>query len=561
MSYQKRFAEDKRQYCKKKEAKMKQHRVQQTISIQILFIFISIICLIMLLSSDTLAAEQESKKGIASHDLVFLSASELAQKIRSRQVTSLEVVDAYLAQIAKYNGKLNAIVTLDKEGARQRAKEADRALAQGVIWGPLHGVPITIKDNIAVAGMKTTSSLPALANYVPAFDAPVVERLRKAGAIIMGKTNLPLFAMDLQTNGPVFGRANNPWDLSRTPGGSSGGAAAAIAAGLSALEIGNDLGGSIRVPSHFCGIYGLKPTEYMVPKLGISPGFPLPNMPKPDFISWRYLVYQGPIARSIDDLKLALTIIAGPHPDEGAVPFVNLVDAGKKELKNLRIAWTDDFGGVPITADTKVAMKNLADKLAKQGCKVDKLNPPGFDYPLAWQTYGQIFDLQIGPSIPWYGRILQYVLGRSYRKASGAQIVIPQTYEKFLRAITKKEKLTSTMEKFLLQYDAFICPVSAGPAFRHIAPDGYVTPLQIPYYTKPVMIDDKPLNYMVANVAYTIVFNLTGNPVVIIPIGYSKEGMPIGVQIVGKHWRDMELLSVAKTIDGVSGAFKHPPGY
>ena len=540
---------------------MKQHKVQQAISIQILFIFISIICLIMLLSSDTLAAEQASKKGIASHDLVFLSASELAQKIRSRQVTSLEVVDAYLAQIDKHNSKLNAIVTLDKEGARQRAKEADKALAEGVIWGPLHGVPITIKDNIAVAGMKTTSSLPALANYVSSFDAPVVERLRKAGAIIMGKTNLPVFAMDVQTNSPVFGITNNPWDLSRTPGGSSGGAAAAIAAGLSALEIGNDLGGSIRIPSHFCGIYGLKPTEYMVPKLGMFPGFPLPNMPKYDFVSWRYLVYQGPLARSIDDLKLALTIIAGPHPDEVAVPFVNLVDAGKKELKNLRIAWTDDFGGVPITADTKVAMKNLADKLAGKGCKVEKLNPPGFDYPLAWRTFSEILDLQMGPYVPWYGRILQYVLGWSKRKASGAQMVIPQTYEKFLRAITKKEKLTSTMEKFLLQYDAFICPVSTGPAYRHIAPDGYTPPLSLPYYTKPMLIDDKQLNYMVANFAYTIVFNLTGNPVVVIPIGYSKEGMPIGVQIVGKHWRDMELLSVAKTIDGVSGAFKHPPGY
>jgi amidase len=561
VAYQKKSAQDYRQHCKMKEADMKQHMALRAISMQILSVLLSIVCLTMLLPSDTLAADKGPKKGIASHDLVFMSAGELAQKIRSRQVTSLEVVDAYLAQIAKYNGKLNAIVTLDKDGARQRAKEADRALAQGIIWGPLHGVPITIKDNIAVAGMKTTSSLPALAHYMPAADAPVVERLRKAGAIIMGKTNLPVFAMDLQTNSPVFGLTNNPWDLARTPGGSSGGAAAAVAAGLSALEIGNDLGGSIRIPSHFCGIYGLKPTEYMVPKGGIFPGFPLPDMPKPDFVSWRYLVYQGPIARSIDDLKLALTIIAGPDPNEIAVPFVNLTEPPKKELKNLRVAWTDDFGGVPVTAETRTAMKNLADKLARQGCKVEKLNPPGFDYPLAWRTFSEILDLQTGPSTPWYGRILQYVFGRSYRKASGSQMVIPQTYEKFLRAVTRKEKLTSNLEKFLLPYDAFICPVSTGPAFRHIKPDGYVPPLQLPYYTKPLLVDNQPLNYMIANCAYTIVFNLTGNPVVVIPIGYSKEGLPIGVQIVGKHWRDMELLSVAKTIDGVSGAFRHPPGY
>lgn len=538
---------------------MKQHRVQRAISIQILFI--CIIGFTMLLSHDTLAADRKSMKDVAPHDLVFMSASELAQKIQSRQVTSLEVVDAYLAQIAKYNSKLNAIVTLDKEGARQRAKEADLALVRGEIWGPLHGVPITIKDNIAVAGMKTTSSLPALANYVPTNDAPVVERLRKAGAIIMGKTNLPALGMDIQTNSPVFGLTNNPWDPARTPGGSSGGAAAAIAAGFSALEIGNDLAGSIRIPSHFCGIYGLKPTEYMVPKLGMDPGFPTPDMPKSDFNSWRYLIYQGPLARSIDDLKLALTIIAGPHPDEAAVPFVNLVDVRKKELKNLRIAWTDDFGGVPVSAETKAAMKNLAEKLTRQGCKVEKLNPPGFEYLLAWQTFSEILDLQIGPNIPWYGRILQYVFDASRRNASGEQMVIPQTYEKFLRALTRKEELASKMEKFLLQYDAFLCPVSAGPAFRHITPDGYLPPLNLPYHTKPMLIDDKPLHYMAANVAYTTIFNLTGHPVVVIPIGYSKDSMPIGIQIVGKHWHDMELLSVAGQIDGVSRAFKHPPGY
>lgn len=553
---------------------MKQHRVQSAISIQILFIFISIMCLTMLLSFDSIAAagattgaasgaaDQESKKDIAPHDLVFMSASELAWKIQSRQITSVEVVEAYLAQIAKYNGKLNAIVTLDVEGARQRAKEADAAIARGEIWGPLHGVPITIKDNIAVAGMKTTSSLPALANYVPDFDAPVVERLRKAGAIIMGKTNLPAFAMDIQTNGPVFGRANNPWDIERTTGGSSGGAAAALAAGLTALEIGNDLGGSIRIPSHFCGIYGLKPTEYMVPKLGVFPGYPLSDMPKPEFNSWRYLVYQGPLARSIDDLKLALTIIAGPHPDEPLVPLVNLTQPKEKELKDLRIAWTDDFGGVPVTADTKAAMKDLADKLEKQGCRVEKLNPTGFDFTLAWKTYNEILDLQMGPYTPSYARFLQYVLGGSIRKKMGVgKMVIPQTYEKFLRALTQRDMLTATMEKFVGQYDAFLCPVTASSAFRHITPDGYVPPLNFPYYTKPVLIDDKPQTYMAANMAYTTIFNLTGNPVVIIPMGYSKEGMPIGVQIVGKHWRDMELLSVAKQIDGVSGAFKHPPGY
>ena len=541
---------------------MKQHRVQQAISIQILFIFISIICLIMLLSSDTLAAEQESKKGIASHDLVFLLASELAQKIRSRQVTSLEVVDAYLAQIAKHNSKLNAIVTLDKEGARQRAKEADRALAQGVIWGPLHGVPITIKDNIAVAGMKTTSSLPALANYVPDVDAPVVERLRKAGAIIIGKTNMPCLGMDVQTNSPVFGTANNPWDTPRTPGGSTGGGAAAVAAGLSPLEIGNDIGGSIRIPSHFCGIYGLKPTQHMVSLSGLAPGLPTPDMPKFDFLTTHHLLVQGPLARSIDDLKLALTIIAGPDPDDVDVPLANLNDVEKKELKKLRIAWTDDFGGVPVTAETRTALKKLAEKLSQQGCMVEKVNPPGFDFMLAWNTYGELSDMEnLGPYIPWYGRFLQYVRGMSRRKENPtSRMVYPMSYEKYLRVLTKRGKLVATMDRFLTRYDAYLCPVTTTPAFNHIPPERYIYGM-IPVHTGKIMVDEKALNYWVANVSYTTIFNLTGNPVVVIPMGHTRQGLPLGVQIVGKRWHDMELLSVAGEIDKVSGAFKHPPGY
>jgi len=506
-------------------------------------------------------ADDATSPVIARNDLVFLPAHQLAGMIREGKVTSSEVVEAYLAQIEKHNKRLNAIVTLDAEGARRQAREADEAQRRGEIRGPLHGVPVTIKDNIAVAGMKTTSGVPALADYVPDADAPVVDRLRKAGAIIMGKTNLPVLAMDVQTNNPVFGRTQNPWDLSRTPGGSSGGAAAAIAGGLSALEIGNDLGGSIRIPSHFCGVYGLKPTEYVVPRVGMNPGFPPSDIPKTDFNSFRYLVHQGPIARSVEDLKLALTIIAGPHPDEVDVPYVNLSPPPKKELKDLRIAVSDNFGGITASVDTREAMKNLSNRLAAQGCRIENLNPPGFDYALIRQAFSRMLDLQMGPNIPWYGRVFQYVFGWSRRQASGSDMVIPQTYEKFLQSLTLKEELTSKMEKFLLPYDAFICPVTVSPAFQHIIPDGYSPPLNTPYYTKPMIVDDKPFYYWTANGAYTIAFNLTGHPVVVIPVGYTKEGLPIGIQIVGKRWRDMELLEVAAQLDQAAKQYRRPPGY
>jgi len=231
-------------------------------------------------------AEEEDNTGV-----VFLTATQLAEKIQSGELTSLEVVQAFLAQIETHNPTLNAIVTLDEEGALSRAREADAALADGELWGPLHGVPVTIKDSFATAGMLTTSSHPPLADYIPEEDATVVARLRDAGAIILGKTNLLELATDFQTNSPIFGITNNPWDITFTPGGSSGGSAAAVAAGLSPLGMGSDLAGSIRVPSHFCGIFGVKPTEHLVSGFGHFPGLG-------GVRSFRNLASSGPLAPS-----------------------------------------------------------------------------------------------------------------------------------------------------------------------------------------------------------------------------------------------------------------------
>ena len=520
----------------------------------LVYLVVSFAC-ILFISSYVDAGEKNKETISSSNELVFLSASELAEKIKSHQVTSLEVVNAYLDHIKKYNHTLNAIVTLDKNAAIRRAQEADAAIARGELWGPLHGVPITIKDNVATRGLKTTNSLPLTASYVPDFDATVVARLRKAGAIILGKTNLPSLGMDYQTNSPVFGITNNPWDISRTPGGSTGGGAAAVATGLTSLEIGNDIGGSIRIPSHFCGIYGLKPTEYLVPTTGISPG-----MPKNKYRSRRHLLSLGPLARSIDDLKLCLTIIAGPDGTDVDVPYIPLIESKKKDLKDLHIAWTDDFGGVPVSKDTKVALKHFADKLSQAGCKVEKINPTDFDFMLAWQTYGKIMDMELGILTPSYARFIQYILGGSYRKGSPTiETAYPISYEKYLTELTKREKFISTMERFLSGYDVFLCPVHTTAAYKHIPPDRYFGPL--PLYNKDFLVDDKPIKYYAANGSYTTIFNLTGNPVVVMPVGYTKEGLPIGVQVVGRRWHDMELLSVSGQLDKIANAYKHPPGF
>ena len=525
-------------------------------------------------------ADEPVERGFTRQELVFLPAHQLAEMIRLGRITSREVVEAYLEQISRVNPKLNAIVTLDTEGARKRAQEADEALRRGEIWGPLHGVPVTIKDHYATKGMKTTSSLPELVDYVPKYDATVVDRIRKAGAIILGKTNLPSMAMDIQTNSPVFGRTNNPWDIRRTPGGSSGGDAAAVATGMTALGIGDDLGGSIRIPAHFCGIYGIKPTENFVSSQGVAPG-----MKGSEFRAVRHMASFGPLARSIEDLRLGLSIIAGPDIMNPDVPWVDLSKHPAKDLKGLRISWSDDFGGVPVTAETREALKSFTEKLAAHGCIVERMKATIFNdhlkaitqeakdlygvqiddsHPIgfqeAWTTYGKLMDMELGVYQPSFFRLFIYLFGGSIRKdVPMLTMVFPQSYEKYLRTLTERDFFVSAMDSFLSDRDVLLCPVTCTPAFEHIAPWRYFGPY--PVYTDPVLVDRKPVKYLVANLSYTSIFNLTGNPVVVIPIGYTRDGIPIGIQIVGKRWRDMELLAIAEELDKVATAYRRPSGY
>jgi len=514
------------------------------------------------------------------HDLVFMPASRLAELIRTGVTTSSEVVDAYLEQIKLHNPKLNAIVTLDEAGARRQARLADEALAKGIIWGPLHGVPVTVKDNFAAKGLKTTDSVADREGYVPSYDATVVKRIRDAGALILGKTNLPERAMDTQTRSPLFGVTSNPWDLGRTPGGSSGGEAAAVAAGLSALGLGNDIGGSIRIPSHFCGIYGMKPTENLTSTYGISPG---PG--GSELRTVRHMACSGPMARSVEDLRLALSIIAGPDLRNPDIPRVDLTAGPAKGLKELRIAWTDDFGGVPVTKETKDAIRSLAKRLSQLGCTVEKIesspfaphvasmapevkdlygitrsDPATYTYQSAWKTYGELMDLELGVHQPWFFRLFSYVFGAWYRSdVPMIAMVFPQSYEKYLSTLTRRDVFVNAFDSFLSERDAMLCPVSCTEAFEHIEPWRHFGPY--PVYTAPVMVDGRPVKYLVANLSYTSIFNLTGNPVVVIPVGYTAQGLPIGIQIVGKRWRDWDLLSVAQKIDEAAGAYRRPKGY
>ena len=240
----------------------------------------------------------------------FSSAAELAAAVRARRVSARELIELHLARIARHNPSLNAICTLDEAGARRRAQDADAALARGDLWGLLHGVPMTIKDALETAGLRTTGGHPPLKDYVPAHDAPAVARLRHAGAILLGKTNVPPLSADYRADNPIFGRTNNPWNVERTPGGSTGGGAAAVAAGLCAFDVGSDLAGSVRTPAHFCGLFALKPTERRVPNIGHIPE--PPGVPR----AVRHMNVLGPLARSVEDLALITKTISGPDESQ-----------------------------------------------------------------------------------------------------------------------------------------------------------------------------------------------------------------------------------------------------
>jgi amidase len=476
-------------------------------------------------------------------DLVFASIQELTVAIRQRQVSAVEVVEAHLAQIDKHNPRLNVIVLLDREAALNRAREADAALAHGELWGPLHGAPITIKDAFATAGLRTTSGFPPWADFVPETDAPAVARLRAAGAIILGKTNLPTLSMDAQANNPIFGQTNNPWDLTRTSGGSTAGAAA-VAAGLSSLELGSDLAGSVRIPAHCCGIYSLKPSAHRIPGGGYHPS----PAPAPPVTAGPGLAVFGPLARSVDDLALAFRVLAGPDPHSWTVPPVPVGPMPELKLSQLRLAWTDDFGDVPVDSETRRTLARFVSDLAQQGAHVERCLPEPFDFATAWETYGALAVAQFGgnPNVAaGFGADphSDNPIGRG--AARGLQL----TLNEYMTSLSNQGQLITALEVFFERWDAFICPVIPTPAFPHCASGA------------SILVDGLPLDYLLATIAYTSLFNLTGHPVVVLPIAHSPDHLPIGVQVVGRRWGEMSLLAVAKCMSEVVGPFQRPPGY
>jgi amidase len=458
--------------------------------------------------------------------LLSTSASALAQAIRAKQVSVKEVVELHLQRIAEVNPALNAVVQLASERALNEARAADQALLHGDQVGPLHGVPMTIKDSLDTAGVISTGATKGRATFVPRQDATVVARLRAAGAILLGKTNTPELTLAGETDNLIYGRTNNPYDRSRTPGGSSGGAGAIIAASGSPFDIGSDTGGSIRLPAHFCGIAGLKPTSGRVPRTGHVVPFGLGAVDA--------LTQNGPMARYVADLALILPLIAGVDGhDPGIVP-VPLGEPHRVALQGLRVAVHTDNGIKTPTPDIIAAVNNAAQTLAAAGLIVTEDRPAALP-----QTFELSRQLSGGDGRAWVRRLLDKAGTRQIhpwlqKRLDESQ---PLSVAEFTALLEAVDQFRSEMLVFIQQYDVILCPVCAFPA----PPHGTT-------FTEE----------MWKGFSYTGAYNLTGWPGAVVRAGTSPEGLPIGVQIVARPWREDVALAVAQHLETALGGWQPP---
>ncbi len=463
-----------------------------------------------------------------NEEICYSTATQLAERIRSKDLSPTEVVRAHLERIEAVNPALNAIVT-PAEDALDRAKEAEAALARGDDVGPLHGVPFTAKDSVDIAGMRTTRGSRLFTDHVPDADAVAAARLKDAGAIFMGHTNVPEFVFWFETDNEVFGRTQNPWNLERTPGGSSGGEAAAIAAGLSPLGVGSDVGCSIRQPACYCGIVGLKATQGRVPLTGHWPDALL-----------RYM-HVGPMARTVGDVALALSIMAGPDgldPYAVPVPVERFEDIDGPPL-NLRVGFCTEGPFGPVAAEVQDAVAVAASALSGLGCTVEPVSLS------SWES-GQDISLTIyGAEVGHY--VEQYIAGREdelspvIRARLGGSSATAREYQE---ALGDCERLRAEVAAYFTQYDILLCPMGIVPAHPHGIKELDVDGQKVP-----------PRNALRAAVP----FDLTGSPAISIPFGWSADGLPLGVQLVGRHFDERSVLKAAAALEIAKGETRRPP--
>jgi amidase len=455
-------------------------------------------------------------------DITASSVSDLARLIRSRRVSATEAIDAHLARIDAVNPLVNAVVRLDAETARERARQADATLARGEDWGPLHGVPFTLKDMHSAQGMAGSLGTRG-SERIAADDGVIAERLKKAGGILLGKTNM---SNGVQTVSEQFGRTSNPYDVSRTPGGSSGGAAAAVAAFLSPFDVGTDLSGSIRMPAHFAGVFGLRPTSQRIPLAGMIHA-PL-GVPRLD----RVFSAAGPMARTADDIALLFRLLAGADPRDPDVAPVPATDEEPRDIRGLRVAIAPSMAGIRSTREISGVLAHLGAHLSDHGARVEEREPIAFAELLA--AFRRLF------------RILLRSTARSsapppHVTSNGQE---PSPYD-LVVALEERDRFIVALERFFADYDTFICPAAICTAFPHGPP---ASPVDVDGELSPSTCIDHP----------TILSTYTGAPSLVVPIALGSGGLPIGAQLVGQRWSDERLIAIGAAIAEMVGPLPPP---
>jgi amidase len=480
--------------------------------------------------------------------LPLRSATELAGLLAGGDVASVDLLDQQLSRIERFNPTLNAVVVLDAERARHRAAAADAARAAGQSWGPLHGLPITVKESFDVAGLATTYGDPRHRHNVAATTAVAVQRLIDAGAIVIGKTNIPLNLADWQSYNEVYGSTSNPWDLGRTPGGSSGGSAVAVATGMSALELGSDIGGSIRNPAHCCGVFGHKPTYGVVSALGHG----LPHLRQPLDIS-----ACGPLARSAADLRLAMGVLAGPSGRAARAWRLELPPPSFSGLADLRVAVVLDDPNANVDTAVQDQIAAAAELLARHGASVDRQARPDFDTT-------EFNDIYVGLLRAATAQVADDSLFESSAEVAAAADPDDRSYgvraargltmshRRWLQLNERRAELAAVWDQFFDRFDVVLCPAAVSTAFPHD---------QAGERNARTIVVNGADQLVTDQIFWAGYANLTGLPATVAPIGTAPDGLPVGVQIIGPPYGDHTTLALAELLEQTHRAFQAPPAY
>lgn len=461
----------------------------------------------------------------ADSEIALLPARQLAGMIRSREISSRELLELYLQRIDRLNPQLNAVVTLDADRAREAAARADGETAAGARTGPLHGLPMTVKDAIEVAGMRSTGGSTALRDHVPSADAPAVARLRRAGAVVMGKTNVPEWSGDIQTYNELFGVTRNPWDPTRTPGGSSGGPAAAVACGLTSFETGTDIGGSIRIPSSFCGIYGHKPSYGVVSQRGYL------DRVGGGVIDADINVF-GPLARSVDDLELLLGVMAGPDEEDSVGWSLTLPPPRHRDLSGYRVGlWLDD-PACSVDRPALDLLQKAASELASAGAEVSDARPP----------------LELAEVEQLFTSLLLAAISVSLEPSLGE--VLAGNHRAWLDLTQKRAAVRRVWADWFRRYDVLLCPVMPMLPFPHDT-EGTIN-------DRHVIINGRA-RPQAETLTWTGLVGVSYLPSTVVPVGRSEEGLPVGIQVVGPYLEDRTTLHFAGLLSELQQGFVPPP--